>query len=161
MNITKSDNVSYVNIVIIVALIAIFLWLIYPCFTSVDRFEGDMNPVEGDSNGYGDDAGEMRETEVEKVMMDQYQEPVAWDASSKLGSGFQTVKDYTLVGDKCSPSCCSPQWPVPFKTEKLSHSEDYVLNNYYCNDGTHNSGCLCMKKDQLGFLESRGLNTNF
>lgn len=176
MDQTISDNSgSYVNIVIIVALIAIFLWLIYPCLSRVDNFSGDMRMSHIAGQRYLDDLGDLREIRQNSYddrwddnrqsirnvrnIQDQYNEPVPWDTVNNAGSGFESINEYTLVGNKCSPDCCSPQWPVPFKTQKLPSDKDYVLNNYYCNDGTHNSGCLCMKEDQAQYLRSRGQNT--
>ncbi|AYV80827.1 MAG: hypothetical protein Harvfovirus7_24 [Harvfovirus sp.] len=157
------DNSSSVNIVIIVALIAIFIWLIYPCFTNnTHGKEGFLKNIENRDQWVDtpelvtDDQNLVREG---KEITNQYPDPVPWDSSSNLNSNFEDISDYTLTNNKCSPACCSPQWPVPFKTTKLPPNSDYVLNNYYCNDGTHNSGCLCMKRNQETYLQARGLNT--
>jgi hypothetical protein len=64
-----------------------------------------------------------------------------------------------LNNNRCSMSCCSKQWPLPFKL--LTDDEDvkgHVPNNYFCNNGLQDSGCVCMTQDQSNFLDSRGAN---
>jgi hypothetical protein len=64
-----------------------------------------------------------------------------------------------LNNNRCSLSCCSKQWPLPFKLS--TDGEDLtgnIPNNYTCNNGLQDSGCLCMTKPQADFLDSRGTN---
>jgi hypothetical protein len=65
----------------------------------------------------------------------------------------------------CSPACCSDQWPVPFSVpvDKMTcQSEDeFVPTSYFCNNGWQDSGCLCLKKEQSDFIDSRGLNSDY
>lgn len=78
------------------------------------------------------------------------------------------LRDLKGLGDEglnfnlCSPSCCSDQWPVPFKmpVDKMTcQSKDkFVPTSYTCNNGWQDSGCLCMKKEQAEFINLRGLN---
>ena len=85
------------------------------------------------------------------------------DGSSPVSGS--SIDEFTMNFNQCSPACCSDQWPVPFKlpTDKtLCNSEDkFVPSSYYCNNGWQNSGCLCMKKDQSDFLQTRGANTDY
>jgi hypothetical protein len=72
------------------------------------------------------------------------------------------IGDNGLNFNFCSPACCSNQYPLPFKLPvqtSLYYSDDeYVPTSYMCSDGVNNSGCLCLKKSQANFLNSRGLN---
>jgi len=62
----------------------------------------------------------------------------------------------------CSKSCCSKQYPPPFglPTDKMvcNSEEKYVPNNYMCNDGWNDTGCLCLTEKQSRFLNTRGGN---
>lgn len=62
----------------------------------------------------------------------------------------------------CSRSCCSRQYAPPFAmpTDPMVQNADteFVPNNYTCNDGWNDSGCLCLTKPQSEFLNRRGGN---
>lgn len=62
----------------------------------------------------------------------------------------------------CSPSCCTPQYPVPFPnpTDPLvcQSKEELVPTALTCNNGFQRTGCYCMSKQQNDFLSSRGNN---
>jgi hypothetical protein len=77
---------------------------------------------------------------------------------------LKDIGDNGLNFDLCSPSCCADQWPVPFKmpVDKMTcgSKDEYVPSSYFCNNGWQDSGCLCLKKDQADFINSRGLNTD-
>lgn len=67
-----------------------------------------------------------------------------------------------LQFNMCSKSCCSEQYPLPFKmpveTAVCENASEFVPNNYMCNNAWQDSGCVCMTKDQANFLGSRGGN---
>lgn len=106
-------------------------------------------------------------TSIEYAPQDQYFTP--WGSIIKIGDNNSTpsetsIADYTLSFNQCSPSCCSDQWPVPFKTSDdtlCGNKNEFVKNNYYCNNGWQNSGCLCMTQKQSDFLKTRGSNAGF
>jgi hypothetical protein len=64
----------------------------------------------------------------------------------------------------CSPSCCiNSGWPVPneLKSNDIPEKDmkNYIPTNYSCNFGSNNgSGCVCLKKNDLDYLGSRGGN---
>jgi len=61
----------------------------------------------------------------------------------------------------CSKSCCAPQWPVPFKTaanDSVCNNPDLIGTNYMCNSTFQNAGCMCMTKNQIYNLSTRGGN---
>lgn len=54
----------------------------------------------------------------------------------------------------CSKSCCN--YNQYGKNDKKDNK--YVSSNFFCNYG-QGSGCLCVSKDDLNYLSSRGNNT--
>lgn len=67
-----------------------------------------------------------------------------------------------LQFNKCSKSCCSEQYPLPFKmpvdSDVCDSKSEFVPNNYTCNNAWQDTGCVCMTKDQANFIGSRGGN---
>lgn len=74
------------------------------------------------------------------------------------GKGGTAGLHYNL----CSKSCCSEQYPLPFKMpvdSAVAESKDeFVPTNYTCNNAWEDSGCVCMTKDQANFVGARGGN---
>lgn len=83
------------------------------------------------------------------------------------------MKNYYLLDDgadgsaglqfnKCSKSCCSPQYPLPFKVsvdeDVCMNKDEYVPTNYTCNNAWNDSGCACLTKTQAIHIGSRGGN---
>lgn len=62
----------------------------------------------------------------------------------------------------CSKSCCSEQWPTPFKQKHdpnvCANKDEYVPSNIMCNNSYQDSGCMCLTKKQGRFLYNRGGN---
>lgn len=62
----------------------------------------------------------------------------------------------------CSKSCCSDQWPVPFKLKDdplvCNNKHMFVKSPYMCNNPYQDSGCLCLTTTQAENLYSRGAN---
>lgn len=69
---------------------------------------------------------------------------------------------YTLSNNICSKSCCSNQYSTPFNVPEDSfvcnNKDEYVPNNYVCNNSWQDAGCLCLTKNQYEFINSRGGN---
>lgn len=67
-----------------------------------------------------------------------------------------------LQNNLCSKSCCSAQYPVPFKLNYddmvCRQNQEFVPNNIMCNNSWQDSGCLCMTKNQFNNLANRGGN---
>ena len=88
----------------------------------------------------------------------------AWGASFGTNENLDDGNDgiYGLNYSMCSKSCCSPQYPPPFALDKDvvvdKMKGEFVPNGIQCNNNWQNAGCLCMTKDQQGFLSSRGGN---
>jgi hypothetical protein len=70
----------------------------------------------------------------------------------------------SLMNNKCSKSCCSPQFPVSFPLDfepgVCSDNKEYVPTNYTCNNSWNDVGCSCVTKDQINFLAHRGGNSD-
>lgn len=69
---------------------------------------------------------------------------------------------YTLSTNICSPSCCSNQYPVPFKLKDdrfvCNNKDELLPSNYVCNNSWQNAGCMCITKDQKEMIFNRGNN---
>jgi hypothetical protein len=79
----------------------------------------------------------------------------AIDTATNLG-------DKTLAYNHCSKSCCSKQYPLPFKLaankEIVNNADDFVPSSYTCNNQWEDSGCLCMNKKQSALLQTHAGN---
>ena len=98
---------------------------------------------------------EYYNTQGEKIILGDI------DPTSQIGS--TDLGDNGLNFNLCSKSCCGDQWPVPFKmpVDRMTcgSKDEFVPSNYMCNNGWQDSGCLCLKKDQSKFIDSRGDNS--
>jgi hypothetical protein len=72
--------------------------------------------------------------------------------------------EMSIQHNMCSKSCCSEQWPTPFKMDYdpyvCQNKDKYVPSNIFCNNAFQSSGCMCLTKDQASFLYNRGGNGN-
>lgn len=177
-----------IKILLVIVLVALILWMLYQYFrSSLNKssesfnstfkqniktvsnaptiYERDEVPMIEDPP-YDEDRGTVQSDP--KLIQQQYFTPwgtiIQVDDLATDGSQIFSetpVTDYTLNFNQCSPACCGDQWPVPFKVpvdKILYESEgDLVPNSYFCNNGCQ-SGCLCMTKEQSGFIRSRGSN---
>lgn len=94
--------------------------------------------------------------------------PPAWDpdAYGPSSTGDLNPSDYEndprMLYNKCSLSCCGPQYPTPFQGTidpfvcDSNGNNKYLSSNYYCQNNTGGVGCLCMTKKQ-----ENGLGTGF
>lgn len=94
--------------------------------------------------------------------------PPAWDpdAYGPSSTGELNPSDYEndprMLYNKCSLSCCGPQYPTPFQGTidpfvcDNNGNNKYLSSNYYCQNNTGGIGCLCMTKKQ-----ANGLATGF
>lgn len=87
--------------------------------------------------------------------------------SVKLPSNYYFLDDgangeFSIQHNLCSKSCCSEQWPTPFKQKYdpyvCNNKDKFVPSNYFCNNTFQDSGCLCLTKSQASFLYNRGGN---
>lgn len=89
------------------------------------------------------------------------------DAPNQIPSNFYFLDDgadgeMSIQHNMCSKSCCSEQWPTPFKQKYdpyvCSNKDEFVGSNIFCNNSFQDSGCLCLSKKQSKFIYNRGLN---
>lgn len=72
--------------------------------------------------------------------------------------------EMSLHNNLCSKSCCSDQWPTPFKQNtdpfvcKNKQDGNFVPSKMYCNNSFQDSGCLCLTRKQANYLANRGGN---
>jgi hypothetical protein len=94
--------------------------------------------------------------------------PPAWDpdAYGPSSKGELDPEDYEndprMLYNKCSLSCCSPQYPTPFKgdvdpfTCDENGNSKYLSSDYICQNNTGGTGCLCITEKQ-----AEGMRTGF
>jgi hypothetical protein len=90
-------------------------------------------------------------------------DPDAYGPSSK---GELDPEDYEndprMLYNKCSLSCCSPQYPTPFKgdvdpfTCGANGNSKYLSSDYTCTNNTGGTGCLCITEKQ-----AEGMRTGY
>jgi len=124
-----------------------------------DKFNFGQPYVDGASGslfaGPGFEATQMRNMLGEEIG------PVPADAYM-LPDG--AAGNMNIANNLCSKSCCSPQWPTPFRVPEdrfvcqQKRNGNLVPSQYYCNNAFQDAGCLCMTKEQGNFLFSRGGN---
>jgi hypothetical protein len=94
----------------------------------------------------------------------------AWDPSAFGPSSQEQVEatdyenDSRMIYNKCSPSCCSPQYPTAFQGDvdpfvcDENGNNKYLSSDYMCTNNTGNSGCLCMSPKQVEGMRSGWTN---
>lgn len=96
--------------------------------------------------------------EVTKLNINQPNKNLSDIDNKKKSTYFQRL---LLHNNRCSPSCCSPQWPVPFKLDNdlalCNDNNKYIPTKYYCT-GQQGRGCVCVTEKQHDYLGSRGTN---
>lgn len=94
----------------------------------------------------------------------------AWnpDAYGPSSKGELDPADYEndprMLYNKCSLSCCSPQYPTPFQGSAdpfvcdKNGDNKYLASNYVCQNNTGGTGCLCMTPKQVDGMYSGFVN---
>ena len=94
----------------------------------------------------------------------------AWapDAYGPSSKGEIDPADYEndprMLYNKCSLSCCSPQYPTPFIGDSdpfvcdKDGNNKYVSSSYTCQNNTGGIGCLCMTPKQLNGTKNGFVN---
>lgn len=90
----------------------------------------------------------------------------AWnpDAYGPSSKGTMNPTDYEddprMLYNKCSLSCCSPQYPTPFQGDSdpfvcdKNGNNKYLASNYICQNNTGGTGCLCMSPKQVSGMSN-------
>ncbi len=62
----------------------------------------------------------------------------------------------------CSPSCCTQQYPIPHKLDSdpliAGKENTFVPSTMTCRNSVQNAGCMCVNKDEMNLLSTRGGN---
>lgn len=94
--------------------------------------------------------------------------PPAWnpDEYGPSSKGVIDPGDYEndprFLYNRCSLSCCSPQYPTPFQGDSdpfvcdKNGNSKYLASDYYCQNNTGGIGCLCLNESQV-----RGMETGY
>jgi hypothetical protein len=71
-------------------------------------------------------------------------------------------QNFNFAKSRCSKSCCSQQWPLPFAMKNdpavCNSKEKYVPTGLSCTNSWDDSGCLCVTEEQARFYGNRGGN---
>jgi hypothetical protein len=90
--------------------------------------------------------------------------PPAWDpdAVGPSSKGELDPDDYEndprMLYNKCSLSCCGPQYPTPFNYDTdpfvcdKNGNNKYLSSDYLCTNNAGGTGCLCLTPKQVGGL---------
>jgi hypothetical protein len=89
--------------------------------------------------------------------------PVDNELDGYLGATYYFLdtgeNQISSLGDRCSSSCCSNQYPTPFgqeSSEAMVDGNKYVKSRMYCNNSNDSAGCLCLNKDNAYMIQNRG-----
>ena len=89
------------------------------------------------------------------------------DATTSIPSNYYFLDDgasgeMSIQHNLCSKSCCSEQWPTPFKNKYdpyvCGSKQKFYPSNYFCNNSFQDAGCACLSAKQTSFLYNRGGN---
>lgn len=177
------DKAKIVKYLIVVSVVIIFFWVIYPRYIrklvcrenytdirkSVDPITmTNVYPLPGNPNDIitGPDLIDPVFDPISGIALDEPNNPFLDRAAPATlvplsdSDNKMNFNSYLLQKPICSKTCCSSQWPVPFKLDdddKID-KKDYTPVAYSCNTLDQDTGCLCIKKDYVDFIGTRGLN---
>src|SRR5689334_2713640 len=131
-----------IKLLFTVVLIAFIIWLLYSLFTHCNPSEDFISTLKSNNKVLSNNPSVYEQKEIlikptscdvdtgtiqsgsKFIHQDHYFTPwgtvVASDGSSTNDS---LSSDYTMSLNQCDSSCCSDQWPVPFK----------INNDLHCN----------------------------
>jgi len=131
----------------------------------VETAETEVVPAEDANGPYVDsktgaliDGPGFEKGEIDDV----YREP-----SSSIPSNYYFLDDgaggeMSIQHNLCSKSCCSAQWPTPFKQKYdpyvCQNKDKFIPSNIMCSNTFQDAGCLCLSKKQGQHLYNRGGN---
>lgn len=175
-NIKSNEEMSAV--ILVVVAVIVFCWIIVPMIKpkTIDTFEGgvesDTNEhVENDLSDYGKGLPFVHPqsgTILDGPGFEKYDIEGAYQASATaIPSNYYFLDDgangeLSIQHNLCSKSCCSEQWPTPFKQKYdpyvCANKDKFVPTNITCNNSFQDSGCLCLTKSQAQSLYNRAGN---
>lgn len=70
--------------------------------------------------------------------------------------------EMSVQNNLCSKSCCSQQYPTPFKQKSdpfvCGNKNKFVPSRMFCSNSFQDAGCMCLTRNQAKFLDNRGGN---
>jgi hypothetical protein len=167
-------------LVLFVLLVVVGMILLLPQNEGLDNIDGLKNPFSLTPAGHAMETRQF-ETPIQPQIFDAGSGTLMagpeFVPSQLLSPWYQAytgnLKNYYLLDDgkggdaglnfnMCSKSCCSDQYPLPFKMpvdkDVCDNKSEFVPTNYMCNNAWQDTGCVCLTKNQANFLGSRGGN---
>lgn len=176
-------------IIILLLLFIIFVWLIWPMFKTptnineinynqlysnlkqkamqLEQFDDNLNIQNYPFINSNTDNLIYGENEIRNDIKGAVEAVAAEEVASTIPSNYYFLDDgaegeMSIQHNLCSKSCCSEQWPTPFKQKYdpyiCANKDKFVPSKTFCNNSFQDSGCLCLTKDQAKFLYNRGGN---
>ncbi len=92
---------------------------------------------------------------------------VYWPEHGSIPSNYYFLDDgadgeMSMQHNLVSKSCCSPQWPTPFKTSAdpyvCGNKGKFVGSRMFGSNSFQDAGCVCVSQKQAKFIYNRGGN---
>jgi len=172
------NKTNLIIFLVIFLITGVVIWFVLPKIITIPWPQGtnsesqnenitgydNLNPIEYDSpTGQNEHFNGKTESENNNKEI----EGISQESMSKVPSNYYFLDDgangeYSIQHNMCSKSCCSAQYPVPFKQKYdpyiCDNKDKFVGSNIMCNNSYQDSGCLCLTKKQSQFLKNRGTN---
>lgn len=174
-NIKKNEQISVV--ILVVVSVIVVCWIIFPMMQhkTIDSFDSGVTTKKNDNV---DDLSDYEKelpyvhppsaTILDGPGYEKYDIEGAYQASATaIPSNYYFLDDgangeLSIQHNLCSKSCCSEQWPTPFKQKYdpyvCANKDKFVPTNITCNNSFQDSGCLCLTKSQAQSLYNRAGN---
>lgn len=161
------------SFILIVVVIVVFIWVVYPI---VQKYISPVLGKESFDNKNISMPASVQKPDVDPSVGSLVTGPgfettdyarIYQPAGSSIPSNYYFLDDgdggdMSIQYNLCSKSCCSPQWPTPFKLKYdpyvCANKDKFVPSRIFCNNSFQDAGCLCLTKDQARFIYNRGGN---
>jgi hypothetical protein len=178
MNLLNKETLTM--FVLAIVAVVVFVWVVLPHINNlISRMRGEHfseeAPISQETDAGSEESEEARVPNVDPatgMMMDgpgfeRGEVEGAPEAPTTIPANYYFIDDgaggeMSIQHNLCSKSCCSEQWPTPFKQKYdpyvCNNKSDFVPSQIMCNNSFQDSGCLCLSKKQNQFLYNRGGN---
>jgi hypothetical protein len=175
------DNKSILITIVVIISGILFMWMVYPSINrnsyskivpevemfnpeeehlmTAEESQRDMKPVADPRTASLMDGPGFERGDVDGV------ESIT---STSIPANYYMLDDgaggeFNLANNMCSKSCCSSQYPTPFKQKYdpyvCANKDQFVPSNMMCNNSFNDSGCMCLTKKQASFIYNRGISS--
>jgi len=164
-------------IAIAVILTIVILWLLYANYTKKTSIKEKFDQKDSEEMSQEEMRHPLIDTQIGSIMDGPGFEKPLFDKSldveqnkeksNVIPSNYYFLDDgangeFSIQHNLCSKSCCSEQWPTPFKQKYdpyvCNNKDKFVPSNIFCNNSFQDSGCVCLTNKQSSFLYNRGGN---